>query len=75
MAEKAPAAEQPYLAGDTTPTPWAEQEARVHKKLGDSMAGRRGDGRGRLATVRDRGRVCPVVEAETGNSVDVAERR
>src|SRR5919112_5163397 len=26
MAEKAPAAEQPYLAGDTTPTPWAEAD-------------------------------------------------
>ena len=29
MAEKAPAAEQPYLAGDTTPTPWAEVRERL----------------------------------------------
>lgn len=29
MAEKAPAAEQPYLAGDTTPTPWAEARERL----------------------------------------------
>jgi|SRR5215204_2161831 len=32
MAEKAPAAEQPYLAGDTTSTPWAE----ARKRLADS---------------------------------------
>ena len=47
----------------------------MHENLGDSIAGRHGDGRGRLATVRDRGRVGPVVEAETGNSAEVAERR
>ncbi len=29
MAEKAPAAEQPYLAGDMTPTPWAEARERL----------------------------------------------
>src|SRR5919112_2651247 len=29
MAEKAPAAEQPYLAGVTTPTPWAEARERL----------------------------------------------
>ena len=29
MAEKAPAAEQPYLAEDTTPTPWAEARERL----------------------------------------------
>ena len=47
----------------------------MHENLGDSMAGRHGDGRGRLATVRDRGRVGPVVQAESGNNADVAERR
>lgn len=29
MAEKEPAAEQPYVAGDTTPTPWAEARERL----------------------------------------------
>ena len=29
MAEKAPAAEQPYLAEDTAPTPWAEARERL----------------------------------------------
>jgi nitroimidazol reductase NimA-like FMN-containing flavoprotein (pyridoxamine 5'-phosphate oxidase superfamily) len=29
MAEKAPAAEQPYLAEDTTPRPWAEARERL----------------------------------------------
>jgi hypothetical protein len=47
----------------------------VHEKLGDSVVGRHGDGCGRLATVRDRGRVGPVMEAETGNSADVADQR
>ena len=51
------------------------EEARVHEKLGDSVVGRHGDGRGRLAAARDRGRVGPVVEGETGNSADVADRR
>ncbi len=29
MAEKAPAAEQPYLAEDTAPTAWAEARERL----------------------------------------------
>jgi hypothetical protein len=47
----------------------------VHKKQGDSVVGRYGDGRGPLAAARDGGRVGPIVEAETGNSADVAEHR
>jgi hypothetical protein len=51
------------------------EEARVQEKVGDSVVERHGDGRGRLAAARDRGRVGPVVEAETGNSADVADQR
>ena len=51
------------------------EEARVHDKLGNSVVGRHGDGRGRLAAARDGGRVSPVVKADTGNSADVADRR
>jgi hypothetical protein len=47
----------------------------VHEKLGDSVVEGHGDGRGRLTAARDLGRVGPVVEAETGNSAAVAERR
>ena len=47
----------------------------MHEKAGDSVVGRHGDGRGRLSAVRDLGRVGPVLEAETGNNADVAERR
>jgi hypothetical protein len=42
MAEKTPAAEQPYLVEDTTPTPWAE----VRERLADTYW---------LATVRPDG--------------------
>jgi hypothetical protein len=51
------------------------EEARVQEKVGDSVVECHGDGRGRLAAARDRGRVGPVVEAETGNSADLADRR
>ena len=47
----------------------------MHEKQGNSVVGRHGDGRGRLAAARDLGRVGLVVEAETGNNADVAERR
>jgi len=47
----------------------------VHEKLGDSVVWRPEDGRGRLAAARNRGRVGPVVESETGNSAGVADRR
>jgi hypothetical protein len=47
----------------------------VHKKLGDSVVGHHGGGRGRLAEERGRGGVRPIVEAETGNSADVANIR
>jgi len=47
----------------------------VPEKLGDSAVGRHEDSRVRLAAARDRGRVGPVVVAETGNGADVAERR
>jgi hypothetical protein len=51
------------------------EEVRVHEKLRDCVVRAHADGCGRLAAVRDRGRVGPVVEAETGISADVAERR
>jgi hypothetical protein len=51
------------------------EEARVHEKLGDSVVRGHGDGRDRLAAARDRGRVSPVVKADTGNSADVADHR
>jgi hypothetical protein len=47
----------------------------VHEELGNAVVGPHGDGRGRLAAARDRGRVRPVVEAKTDNNADVAERR
>jgi hypothetical protein len=47
----------------------------VHEKLRDSVVRAHADGCGRLAAPRDRGRVGPVVQAESGNNADVAERR
>jgi hypothetical protein len=47
----------------------------VQEKLGDSLVGLHGDGRGRLGAARDGGRVGPLVEARTGNSAHVADRR
>ena len=47
----------------------------MHEKLRDSVVGRHGDGRGRLAAARDLGRVGLVVEAETGDNADVADQR
>jgi hypothetical protein len=47
----------------------------VHEELGNAVVGPHGDGRGRLAAARDRGRVGPIVEAETGNSADIADHR
>ena len=47
----------------------------MHEKLANSVVGRHGDGRGRLAAARDLGRVGLVVKAETGNNADVAYRR
>ena len=51
------------------------EEARGQEKVGDSVVERHGDGRGRLAAARDRRRVGPIVEAETGNSADIADHR
>jgi len=47
----------------------------VLEELGNAVVGPHGDGRGCLAAARDRGRVGPVVEAETDNNADVADHR
>ena len=46
----------------------------MQDELDASVVGRHGDGHGRRGVGRDRGRVGSVVEAETGNSANVADR-